>query len=366
MNALPQLNRNLYLCCAIAVTSMCTSCGGQRQNDPVIASPETLSLAIEEAVTNTIIPSIERFEENSNALRAQSDEFCNTISETHLISLQSQWISTFHQWYRVSNYLYGPASDDIIFPPYTFIDSLRLRGTNYLETVRSEINNNIVGDHALDDAFFNNRTFQNVGLLAIETAIFETASADHSKTISNIIAEYELEPRKCALLTGLTQALNNKASYIVDGWKNSFMGFEASYESLFISDELDDGTPAVTQLIVGVQEYLEHLQARNVVNVASPLSEQSWNAISESIDEIETLLNGTDSTAISLLDLMESTGNTNAVEKVRLSIENVRASIAANNVELLEIALGQLDGNFKREIPQSLDVELGINFSDGD
>jgi hypothetical protein len=35
-------------------------------------------------------------------------------------------------------------------------------------------------------------------------------------------------------------------------------------------------------------------------------------------------------------------------------------------MDMLEISLGYLDGNFKREIPDSLELDLGINFSDGD
>ena len=63
---------------------------------------------------------------------------------------------------------------------------------------------------------------------------------------------------------------------------------------------------------------------------------------------------------------MKIKGNENFIPAVESSIEQVRQSIADQNVDMLEITLGFLDGNFKREIPDGLNVDLGINFSDGD
>jgi hypothetical protein len=63
---------------------------------------------------------------------------------------------------------------------------------------------------------------------------------------------------------------------------------------------------------------------------------------------------------------MASTGSQNAVAAVEDSIVQVRQAIANRDIDMLEISLGFLDGNYKREIPDSLELDLGINFSDGD
>ena len=55
-----------------------------------------------------------------------------------------------------------------------------------------------------------------------------------------------------------------------------------------------------------------------------------------------------------------------SVEQINSNLEEVRLSIAAKNPDTLDIALGKLDGNLKRDIPDGLKVDLGINFSDGD
>jgi hypothetical protein len=78
------------------------------------------------------------------------------------------------------------------------------------------------------------------------------------------------------------------------------------------------------------------------------------------------LLVGDANTSDTLFDVMEATGNQNAVAAVEASINQVRQAIANRDVDMLEISLGFLDGNFKREIPDSLELDLGINFSDGD
>ena len=109
----------------------------------------------------------------------------------------------FSQWYRLSIYNFGPLDDDLIFPAYTFIDSLRLRGTDYTGTVRSEITADISGDFSLDDDYYALKTFNKVGLLALESVIFETASSEHSQVSENIIAEYQDQSRKCDVLKGL-------------------------------------------------------------------------------------------------------------------------------------------------------------------
>ena len=44
----------------------------------------------------------------------------------------------------------------------------------------------------------------------------------------------------------------------------------------------------------------------------------------------------------------------------------MRQATADQNEEMLEITLGFLAGNFKREIPDGLNVVLGINFGDRD
>lgn len=347
-------------------SSLISGCGGTRENDPVEASTENLSIALEEVIDQSVLPAVNAFASQTTLYSAAADTFCASPSETNLAALQLAWKSTMESWFALANYNFGPLNDDLIFPKYTFIDSLRLRGTDYLETVRTEIATNMSGASELDQTFFDAQTFQKVGLLALESASFETAASEHSQLASDIVAEYINTAKKCAVLTGLAEHLQRQAEYVQNGWLSDHKGSGSAYRTLFLTDQLDDGTAPLTQLITAVQEHLDYLQQRNVATTAASLSEHAWLSISASIDEVESLLTGTDDTNISFFAIMESGGYQTAVATVQQNIAAVRQTIADQDPDMLEIQLGKLDGNFKREIPDGLNVELGINFSDGD
>jgi predicted lipoprotein len=327
----------------------------------------TLDAAIEQAIDGAVLPAVERFLADTRELSAASDAFCATPDQAKLVKMQGTWRATYEQWFRLSMYTFGPLDDDIVFPTFTFIDSLRLRGTNYLDTVRSQILSDINGKQELDSAYYRLSTFQRVGLLALESAIFETSTPEHSKISDEIVAEFNFRPRKCEVLQGLTTQLMERAQSVQQGWLVSYKESGLSYRALFLDGQLDDdGTEPITQLLISGQEFLDYLQSRRVVETGGQISMHAWDAISATIDEVELLLRGNESTSDTLFDVMDATGNQNAVAAVEDSISEVRQAIADRDVAMLEISLGFLDGNFKREIPDSLELDLGINFSDGD
>ena len=69
---------------------------------------------------------------------------------------------------------------------------------------------------------------------------------------------------------------------------------------------------------------------------------------------------------MSLASLMQASGNQTSVDTVRSNLAMARDSISDLDATSFNSAAALLDGNFKREIPDSLDVNLGINFTDGD
>lgn len=342
------------------------SCDGTRENAPVENTEDNLSLAVENAVDKKIIPTVDGFVDQTGQLSTTAESFCATPDTDGLTTLQERWKSLSAQWYKLAIYNFGPLNDDQIFPKVNFIDSLRLRGTNYIETVRSENSNNIAGTHVLDEAFFDGQSFQKVGVLALESLVFETAASEHSKKPEDIVAEYGNSPRKCEILKGLSKQLVKHAGYIQNGWKSDHKASGKPFRTIFLNNEIADGTPSLTRLIASVQEHLDYLQKRCVATTAAQVSEYSWNNITSSIDEVETLLAGTDDSGPSFFGLMSSGGFQNAVDSVKENITRVRQDIQRKDVAALEVSLGKLDGNFKREIPDGLEVQLGINFTDGD
>jgi len=337
-----------------------------RKNDPPIANQENLDIAIQQAVDNSIIRKVSSFADNAAALDLSALGFCLALDENALLTLQNQWRLTQESWFQLAVYNFGPTNDNLVFPEYTFIDSLRLRGTNYLQTVRNNIADDVTSTETLDANHFSTKTFQFLGLLPIESAIFETALRGNLQDTPAIIQEFQLENRKCEVLLGLTNQLLERAENIQEDWLDGFNSTGIPYRQLLLNDQLDDGTPPLTIILVTAQEYLDYLKRRNVVALTAPLSDHGWQSLAAAINEVESLLQGSSSTSLSFFALMSSSGNENAVAAVRSNISDTRQAINDRDETFLQIALGRLDGNFKREIPKSLDVELGINFSDGD
>ena len=357
--------RTVLFCLVFANALLLGACGGSRQNDPVVTSEASLDEVVKKAIDNSILPAVDNFYAQANAFESEAETFCLAPDETGLSSLQSAWLVLARAWYHLLPYNFGPLNDDIIFPAYIFIDSYRLRGTDYTATLRNEINLNISGEHTLDVDFFGAEPFQKLGLTALELLVFEVAS-NQSQVGSEIVAEYLAEPRKCETLLGLTEQVQLRALYVSEGWHSSYLGSGTSYYQLFINNELEDGTEALVKLITSVQEFLDYLAARNVAVSVAQVSGESWTLVSASIDEINSLLTGLGDTRFTFYGFMLAGGHELEVNTVQENIEFARSAISQSNATDFAVASALLDGNFKREIPNSLEVVLGISFSDGD
>lgn len=338
----------------------CSSGGGGGGNDDPVAE------ALAQTVDLRMLPAVEGFAQQAERFRADAAAFCTEPSSGSLQALQNRWKALLGRWYRLLPYNIGPLDDDIVFPAYIFIDSLRLRGTDYTETVRGEITSTLASDDILDQPYFRALTFQNVGLLALEALTFETASDEHSTDLADVVGEYEDQARKCEILSGITNELVEQAEYVVNGWTVEHLDTGVPFRTIYLENELEDGTDSVAVLLVSAQELLDYLHQRRVVNLAAQIADQAWQAIGETIDEIEILLEGTEETPVNFFDVMEAEGFDQEVAIVRANILRTRDAIEQQNPDELTSGLRSLDGNFKREIPDGLKVELGINFSDGD
>ncbi len=203
------MRSRLLISATAMLLSTLTGCGGERANDEVSLNEGSLKKALELITTNTILPAVGQFSAQTQALADNADSFCAAPDSNTLNAVQQQWKNTADAWYQLLPFNFGPLDDDLVFPTYQYIDSYRLRGTDYTETVRTNISSWLAGSETLDETFFAAQTFQKVGLLALEVALFETSDT-HSAEISDIVSEYTDNSRKCAALNGLSDYLNSK------------------------------------------------------------------------------------------------------------------------------------------------------------
>jgi len=216
----------------------------------------------------------------------------------------------------------------------------------------------------LNDAYFDRLSFTKTGLLALEVALFEDAS--ESTSDSDIVAGFIAEPRRCDYLKGLSNLQADYANEFHQGWVSDYQNSGEAYRERFLRGATDDGSAPLTLLLTSAQDHLNYLKQRSVVDQAGQISGISWSLMQASIEATEAIVEGDGSTVVTLASLMLAAQEESALLSVRDNFE--RAYEAINDGSNLDFytAAGLLDGNFKREIPDGLAVELGINFSDGD
>lgn len=343
----------------LATAAFVVGCSGERENDPVATS--SLDPTQKALVEDQILPSVEAFLTNAKAFEASTNSFCSATSSDKLVTVQAGWKQLSASWNSIELFTFGPINDDLFTPAIDFINSYRKRGTNYIETNRDFISNNMTSNDTIN---FDTLNFNKTGLLMLELLAFETSDDTHSTDNAAILAEYNGNDRKCYMLEGFADQITRHAQYISDGWNVEFKSSGQPYKDIYLSGTLEDGSESLATLLTKVQEELDYIKKRHVVTTVAQISQTSWENAQANIDAIDLMMEGT--TNESFFNYMLLTGSKSSVDTVRTNIQSVKDAISAEDVASYEAAIGLLDGNFKREIPDALSIDLGINFSDGD
>ena len=357
----------------VVLTSVLLSACGATSSS-LSSSDTELNIAATEVIDNTIIPAANRFQQQVEILVTDSQSFCTAgnITTDNLAALQQQWIDTNLAWYALLPYRFGPMINSEVLPTYIFIDNYRQRGNDAHNTIRGKIDALIA---ASSDAAYNAELStlgaNSQGLLALEVALFEDA-ANESQVASDITTEFLNSPRKCQLLADFGTKLLSRAEDVHQGWTTNYRDTGKSYRDLIVNNQLevalDDeaGEFAVKKITISMQEFYDYLGKRNVTTNAAQLSDSIWLALDNSLKTTEELLAGTESTSISFDAIMANNRFEQTVLDIKANIQTLRTALEEKNTIDTQAAAAILDGNFKREIPEALDINLGLNFSDGD
>lgn len=366
----------------IAACMMLSACFTTTSSTATKSTSE-LDIAIQGIVDNTVLPSLATFVEETNELASLSHSFCssNNPMSSDIVELQNQWITTNNTWYELSPYLFGPltTADFLTAEAYWYIDSYHQRGNDYTSTIRSDITSMISSTDDLDSSTFSSKRFNQTGLLSLEILLFETTN-DHSQpqsqSIEEILDEYQNTPRKCDILTGQADELSRRVNVIDLAWNHDYRDTGQSYRDLLVNKLLEDtftdtndidgtGTPAFTRLVVSAQTHLDFLNKRHVTTESAQLSNSIWQALEHTHATLDEALNGSTESEITLYQMM---GNGYSANKTTLqeNMDSFKSSIEEENTIDFVSITAALDGNFKRELPDALGAELGLNFTDGD
>lgn len=332
---------------AIALLIACGSSDNKKRID--LTEPKN---ALPLVVENRIIPSVKGFNQSVGALQQTANHFCaqlNDSNEQNITELQNSWKAMNLKWYPLLSYRFGPLNDDILEPAVIFIDNYReSKGRDYTDVTRNDIAKDLASSEVLNTAYFNKKLSNKVGILALEVLLF-----DGSK--GAILQSYKDNERKCQILEGQAELLKSYSQSIEDKW--------STYKDKFTGNTLSEGDSLVV-LFTNLQDYLNHLQTRNVATNTGKLSNHGWDNVSAAVDEMKALLSDH---SPSIFDFMlASTAKEQEIETIKSDIQAVKEAINDKDSTVLNTTLGRLDGHFKRTIPNSLGITLGLNFNDGD
>lgn len=332
------------------------------------SSEGDLDRALENAVDGRIIPAMTSLARDAGDLRTEADTFCSSPTEAGLSRLQAAWGRLSLTWNGAMIYNVGPLDDDIIVPSILFIESMRQRGIDYTNTVRESIDEALASDVPLDQAYFDGLAFNEIGMLALEILVFESATSTRSTALEDIVARYDAEPRTCAYLEGVASRLARRAATVRDGWTTAFGETGTPFREIFLSGELPDGAEPAPQLIGVIIDHLVYIQRRKLEGILdAKLSGLFFANQASTLAEIEALFEGSSSPdGYGFFDVMIDRGFAEEVDQVRADLVAAGSAAEAETRSGLAGALRNLEVDLREVVPDALGIELGIEFADGD
>ncbi len=352
-------------------TNESTSTTNSTTNTVTLASE--LDRAIEHMVDQTIVPAIDNLHVQVQALNQQVTTFCTNKTLNNLTLSQTQWIATHNSWYQVAPFLFGPleVANTLTVPAFWYLDSYRNNGRDYTGEVRSSLTGLLLSSTAVSLINFSDMNYNLVGLLALEVSLFER-STDQSQAATDILNEFSNTPRKCDILMAYNQELLRQSTLIQQNWNSDYQQTGKSYRDLLLNNELEDtldnesGDPAISKITVAVQEFYDYMNKRNVSTQVALLSASTKQAMLAAANITETLFNESIEQNMSIYALMSKNGHEQDAQTLANNIQTFITAINSGTDEEIKSAAAAIDGNLKRELPDALDVSLGLNFTDGD
>ena len=248
--------------------------------------------------------------------------------------------------------------------------------TIFLDNSNSEINTLIDASGTISETGLSNSRPKELGLLTLETALFETLAGD-STTASNIVIDFNNETEKCDLIQAIGYELNTRTTTIQNQWKVDYRNTGISYQTLFSQNTLEEyfssfdddgkGTPASEAVVVSIQEFLDFIGNADIINELNRYGNDTiWSALAKSVDSIEKILDQSDTTELSIYAVMKNNGYEQDVETIKTNIIDLKDKITNKNITDFEAAAKALDGNFKTSVINGLNINKGLTFADGD
>lgn len=346
-------------------------CGGEPPES--MPPSDFVGRALDAAITDTMVPTMTEFAEQALKLDAAVQVTCPAPTQADLLELQERWIALASAWSGAALYNLGPLNDDLIAPSIIYVESMRQRGIDYTETVRESIDLGIQSDVSLDPAYFQRLQFNRVGLLALEVLLFEGAAPVRSSTVSDLVAGFRTQPRRCEYLAGVSSLMAERAISVRRGWTMDFNG-QGPFESVMRDGPLEDGSEALQALLLSVGSHLEYIERRKlngildmrIADAARPDLGIFYVNLARALREVDDILQRSIDGGPTFLNAMSSRGFSAEVEAIQVDLRFGREALSREDRAETARRIGALKYRFQKDIPEGLGVDLGLNFTDGD
>jgi len=142
---------------------------------------------------------------------------------------------------------------------------------------------------------------------------------------------------------------------------------DEDFKDIFLSGTWPDDSDSQEELLKSMQAHLDYMKRRHVLSRTAQISQTSYDATQNALEAIENLMEGVVGSEVSYFNIMIANGYSTYVDTVRGNFSDAKQALVEKDQPSFEAAVGLLDGNFKREIPLALQVDVGLgSISDGD
>lgn len=348
---------------AIAFVLFLSSCG--MSPNKLEVSQDGLQQVVAHSADIVIIPNIKNWQRSSIEFSSFSKKFCKSPNSVNLKQLKYNWKELSLSWNKVIMFDFGPLRDNLFTAKINFVDSMRQRGKNYSNTVRIRLNQRLKDNVKLDNQYFAGLNFNLVGIHVLEQMVFSdfTNKSTHNRSILN---NYRHNPRSCELLTGMSNLNSDIASYVLDSWQKKARLQQFSYGELFKKDKLINGEKSLTKLIFSIQDYFRYIKQRKLEGwLDSHISGMAYKNMLAGLEAVEDLFTAKNS-KLSLEKYLQASSNKKTADKFLKLITQAKLQATSQDRKAMKVTYSQLIKMLEQDIPKALNVDFGINFTDGD
>ncbi|HEY6530597.1 MAG TPA: imelysin family protein [Cellvibrionaceae bacterium] len=317
-----------------------------------------------------INPWHQSFVSSSTQLKARVERFCqNPANPGEYQEARTAWLASMLAWQQVNLIKFGPISEDnqgwkIQFWP----DNHNL--------VEKKVKALLDENEHITEEVLGGASVVAQGLSAVEFLLYDPQYTDSAA----------LGGKPCDLLRLATTRVEGVAKGLLSAWQQGSLGAWQP-AALTVGSEaektalLDLAKSLVTSLEIVKKDKLEGPIGSLTNPEAKPFHSESWRSTSGKAALLAQLKGANALFEQGLAPLLKSPEQQALKRTVQENLSTIIKDLEANPAELVALAnteagrtlivncaqlLGKVNGLLKREIPQSLGLQLGFNGNDGD